>query len=376
MQLCLNRSIRCGSKVQVFDRNPILAVLALSAAAAWLPVQAAEPSGDDAPAAALEPAAASAGPEAEAAAQEPDPTDDLCDVEPPVDAVQEKIRAGIHEGSCRSVRWFDGLFGEEQDFPEETLGGKLSTGFAWNQYEGFKPRLRFRLQAQLPNMSERWDAFFGRVDEENYIAGSETYQDSAFRQGISDEEDEWLFGLGYKGRGKRKSPLDFTVGIRLGTPPRVYARGRYSKLFPLSPTADLRFQQSLFWRDGLGWGTTSRLDSISQFRTNDVLRWEAIGRWTEETEGVKWLVANTWFHQLSKRRGISLRTFVRGETKADVALQEYGFEFNWRRELTREWLFINLGPTLTWPREKLEEKREASLGFALLFELYFGIFRD
>ncbi len=83
-------------------------------------------------------------------------------------------------------------------------------------------------------------------------------------------------------------------------------------------------------------------------------------------------MGNTWYHRLGDNRGVSLRSFARGATDHEVELLEYGFELTWRRQVIRDWLYINVGPTLTWPRERREERREASLGFQVLMEMRFG----
>ncbi|MNC98511.1 hypothetical protein D3C83_164950 [compost metagenome] len=55
-----------------------------------------------------------------------------------------------------------------------------------------------------------------------------------------------------------------------------------------------------------------------------------------------------------------------------MPLQEYGFNFIWRRPFTRDWLYLSVGPSITWPRYLLEEERELSLGFGVWLEMEFG----
>ena len=307
------------------------------------------------------------------------PEPDKCDQQPLADEFPEKAQSGVFEFSCRTVRWIDGLFGNSRDFREESVAGSLTFGFAWNEYEDWNPSLRFRVKMDLPNLSDRWDAFLGRVDEEDYISGTEITQESAFRRSISDRDrndTEWLLGLGYKDRDAKDGGWDHSFGVRLRTPPRVYVRTRYEKIWELSPQLDLKYRQTFFWRDGsTGFGTTTHLDSTRELSTENTLRGEVIGKVTEATDGLEWWVGSTWYHRLADNRGISLRTFVRGATDREVEVSEYGFELTWRRQVAREWLYINAGPTLTWPRERLAEKRETSVGFQVLMEMEFGYFR-
>ncbi len=302
---------------------------------------------------------------------------DKCDQVPDRDKLPEHIQAGVHEYSCRTVRWIDGLFGDSMDFEEEAVGGKLSVGLSWNEFDNLEGRARFRLRTDMPNFSDRWDVFFGRLDEATYVSDTENLQESAFRQGISGtEENEWLFGLGYNDRDAKGDGWDYSVGLRFQTPIRLYVKSRYRKSIQINSAVDLRYRQTFFWRDGVGFGTTTHIDTARELSAHNVLRWELLGTVSERSDGTQWWAGNTWYHNLGNKRGISLLTFARGETDADVPLYEYGIELTWRRQVAREWLFLNIGPTLTWPRLELEQKREASLGFAVLMEFEFGRYRE
>jgi hypothetical protein len=301
---------------------------------------------------------------------------DLCNQVPDPRKIPEIIQSGVHEFSCRGARWLDSLFGDSADFDEDSVGGKLSLGVSWNEFDGLKGRARFRVQTDLPNFNSRWNGFIGRLDEETYISDTETLQESPFRQGISDSEDnDWLLGLGYKEHAESNEGWDISFGLRFRTPIRPYTKLRYRKNWQLSPAFDLRYRQTFFYRRGTGFGTTTHLDSVRDTQSRNVLRWEMLATWAEDQVGTRWWLGHTWYRKQTSQRGVSLRSFVRGESGSEVPLQEYGFELTVRRQLAREWLFINVGPTLTWPRERLHQKREASFGFAVLMEFEFGQYR-
>ncbi len=183
-------------------------------------------------------------------------------------------------------------------------------------------------------------------------------------------------GLGYNNRGGTRKGWDYSIGLRLRTPVRVYVKARYRTEVQLGANALLRYRQTLFWRDGTGFGTTSHIDTRRNLSTDNLLRWELIGTVSESTQGPQWFTGNTWYHRLSDQTGISLLTFAKGETDHEVPLHEYGFELTWRRKLAREWLYINVGPSLTWPKLYASQQRESSKGFAVLMDFEFGALRD
>ena len=167
---------------------------------------------------------------------------------------------------------------------------------------------------------------------------------------------------------------DYSIGVRLRVPPQPYVRASYQKMWRLGEQHDLRYRQTVFWRYDKGYGTTTSFDSARVLSDDNIHRWELIGTLADYTEGVDWWAAHTWYHRLADQRGISLRSFARGRTEGEVGLTEFGFEFSFRRQLHREWLFINAGPTLTWPRFRAAETREASWGIAVLLEMDFGYY--
>lgn len=275
--------------------------------------------------------------------------------------------------SCYSFRWFDGLFGDEVDYPEEQVNGLLTIGGAWEQYDGFDSRVRLRVRAPLPNMDNRFDLILGRGDDEAFIEDTETQNEVFYNPGLVNrgQEDSWLLGLGARTRGGHKG-WNWSAGVRLRTPPVPYLKGQWFYYKQFGDAADLRFRQTFFWRSDDGFGTTSRGDYAWAVNTDDVLRLEGVVTYSEVTLGTQWFVGHTWYHLLGERSAFSLLSFAEGETNAEVSLREFGFRFVWRRPFTRDWMYLSVGPTITWPRFFETEKREASLGFGAWIELEFG----
>ena len=61
-----------------------------------------------------------------------------------------------------------------------------------------------------------------------------------------------------------------------------------------------------------------------------------------------------------------------GETDYEVPLRDYGFELRYRRQISREWLFVELLTYVNWPRDFLTEQRERNVGVGIEFEMQFG----
>lgn len=299
--------------------------------------------------------------------------EDQCDWNLSNPHFQEDSQEVLRGVTCHTFRWFDGLFGDDIDYPEHEVNGLLLVGADYTEYDGFDPRMRFRVRAPLPNMSSRWDLMLGRGDEDAFIQDQQAQDQTFYNPGVINRgsEDSWLLGLGHR-RNKGRKGWDWSVGVRLRLPlvPYVKTQWSYNKRF--SDRSDLRFRQTFFWRSDDGFGTTSRGDYALGLDATNVMRWEGVATISEETEGTDWFLGQTWYHLLGDDGAFSILAFMRGETDRPVSMKEYGFNFIWRKPFTRDWLYLSLGPSVTWPRFKPEEKREMSLGFGAWIEMEFG----
>ena len=124
--------------------------------------------------------------------------------------------------------------------------------------------------------------------------------------------------------------------------------------------------------DSRGFGTTTQLAFDHLVSPRLLLRWDNIGTVAEDTDGLDWGTGVTAYQSLGSRRALSYTALMRGETDADVPVQNYGAEVRYRQQVFRSWLFIELLTSVTWPRETLDEEREINPGIGVGFEMFFG----
>jgi hypothetical protein len=316
------------------------------------------------------------GPDEEPEVDVGDQAEDECDEDLIDPELQEQSRELLRSWSCHTFRWFDSWWGDQYDFDEKAVNGLFTIGGRYTDYYGLDTKFRLRVRAPLPNLTRRWDLIIGRVDEEAFVTDTQGQDRVFYNPGAVDsgDDDAWLLGLGHRGK-ERKSGWDYSLGVRLRLPPEPYVKASWFYNKDLSERSDFRFRQTFFWRSDRGFGTTSRGDLAYGINVKNVLRWEAFITTHDKTEGGQWYAGQTWYHLVADRSAFSLRSFIRGETGAESSLKEYGIDMIWRRPFTREWLYLSVGPSVTWPREALEDEREMSLGFNLWIEMEFGNWR-
>jgi hypothetical protein len=61
-----------------------------------------------------------------------------------------------------------------------------------------------------------------------------------------------------------------------------------------------------------------------------------------------------------------------GETDAEVPERSYGLEMIYRRNILREWLFVELRPGLDWRRREIEENRKIEPTLSVGLQINFG----
>lgn len=300
---------------------------------------------------------------------------EICRTKAASEEFVDRMRSGSHQTMCRSAAWLDSLFGDEHEFDDSDFSGKLSVGFRQDENDGFDPRVRVRIRTKLPNVSDRLNAFIGKVEEDSYISNTEVDKDSINAVGLrstNDDNDEWLLGLGYRNPNSRRNGFDYSVGAKISSGFNPYAKIRHRYLFEPQNLNFWRTTQTLFWRDDEKFGVSTRLDYTKILSDHDIFEWDSSAKYTEEAKQWEWITGTSWHHSFSQSRGLSSRVYVRGEEKNEVSIPEYGLNFTYIREFLRPWLFIETGVDLRWEKELKTSSYKSAVRFALQLEMVMG----
>lgn len=287
----------------------------------------------------------------------------------------DRLRADTHTRLCRTASWVDGLFGQERPFKGEDFRGKVSVGFRHDEIEGIDPRLRIRLRTHLPNMSTRFDAFIGRVEEDSYISNTEVKEDRLNNVGLrstNDEDSEWLVGLGYRSPTANSNGWDFSVGAKLSSGISPYSKLAYRHVFQTAEDSFWKAEQTGFWRKQDGFGVSSNLDYTRMFNDEDILVLHGSVKYTEEAEQWEWFTDATWHHSITDKRGISSSVYLRGEEENAVSIPEYGVTFTYIQPIMREWIYVETGFDYRWEREFPGQSYQGAINLGIQFEMLLG----
>ena len=302
----------------------------------------------------------------------PDPNA-LCEDKPGGLTWIDRMHTDLYRSLCLTVAGFDGFFGNARfDDEYEATYGRLAVGSLWDQRDRWDPSIRFQLNAQLPQLSERFKVFVGRLNPDEYVTELRDDFDALPRQFGTPDDDAVLVGLGYRTPGPGGGHFDLGAGTRAGWPLKPYVKGSYRLTQPFLERNLLRLHETVFWREGDGFGTTMRLD-LERLLTDDFLvRWTGSGTLTEATEGLRWYTNLTIYQNIGDGRALAYQAGISGETGNPVSLADFGLRVIYRRRIHLDWLFLELRSSVAWPRDTLAERRIPNWGLGVALEMQFG----
>lgn len=285
----------------------------------------------------------------------------------------DRIQRGVHDMASRSARRIDRLFGPEGDpAAYEGASGSIAPALLWDEFHGFQPNIRFRVDLPLPQLNERLHAFIGRVDRNEYVS-ERAQQSGAFpRQYGPANEEQTLAGIVYRTPPKQGSRFDAGAGVRLRLPPDPYLKGGYVYERGTSEKGLFGLRETVFWQQSQRAGFTTRIDLERILDDRLLVRWTASGTISERSRGVFGYSALTGILSLAPRRAAAVEIGFDGEADAPVPLHEYGIKVAYRRSVYRDWLVLEVRSSLTYPKERPEQSRSPSWGMGVGFEMFFG----
>jgi hypothetical protein len=315
------------------------------------------------------PAPQDSGPPAPEAAPE---EEEKKEKDPYKDPFIDRAHNGVFNAVWRSAMRMDQWFGsKESEAAYLQTSGSIAPALLYDQFDGFQPRFRFQVDVPLPQLNERFHAFVGRVNREEYVTERAPASGAFARQYGPTEEDETLFGIQYRDP-RDGGHFDADAGLRITSPLDPFVKGSYRFMKGSSQDTLFSFRETVFWQNTEKLGVTSRIDIERILQDVWLLRGTLSGTFSQRSEGVKGYTSLIVMRGFPNRRAIAAELFTTGELDADVPLRNYGVKLAYRRSIMRDWLVLESRVSLTYPREELTQTREASWGVGIGLEMFFG----
>lgn len=289
------------------------------------------------------------------------------------DMVIDNVQRGVQATVDATARWFDGFFGNSRAFEDNQYKsqGRVSLAPQWTEYEGFKLRSSLRAKVNLPVAENRFSAFIGRVDQDDYVVGEDTERRASVLRNMQGDS-EWLIGLGFDPSQGEENRFSFTGGVRGGLNADLYTEGRYLFQKRITDNAQIRTRSAAFWRDSDGFGLAQRIDYEHTWGPTWLLRLANEGTFAERIDGIRLRNSAALYHMYQPERALAAEITYAGETRHEVRHQDIAVRLIHRQSWLRDWFYVEKWVGAHWPKLEPEETRERAWMVGVEFEIWFG----
>jgi hypothetical protein len=285
----------------------------------------------------------------------------------------DKTHTFLYDTLWHAAMGLDRYFGSQE--PAEVyqkLYGSVAPALLWDEFRGLQPKLRFQVNFPLPQLNDRFNAIVGRVNPDEFITERAQQSGAIQRQFGPAGEDETVFGLAYRGPARDGGGFGLGAGIRIRSPLDPYLKGDYTYAHGTPQNLLVTTRQTLFWEQSEHLGITSRIDLDHFLSEQALLRFTTAGTLSQKSQGLRGYAAATVLRSLAARRAIVGNLSADWETRAPVALHEFGGAAAYRQGIYRDWLILELRTSLTWPKEMPGAARTRSWGLGVGVEMLLG----
>ena len=102
----------------------------------------------------------------------------------------------------RSASHVDQWFGSRSEdwVYQDHVRGSITPALFWDEYHGFDQKFRFRVKFPLPHLDERFDAFVGTFNRDEYVTERDQPSGAIANQRVGGaiDDDETLFGIRFR----------------------------------------------------------------------------------------------------------------------------------------------------------------------------------
>lgn len=275
----------------------------------------------------------------------------------PLDSSRDVVSRGVTD----LANWLDNFFADDRVY-EESQKSHLKLNLLHITEEGHEPRYEARLQGKLslPNTQDRLKLLLESDPEEDGTADT-TITDAV-------ESQEQSLGLRYIQYTSKWFRAHTDLGIRFHSGLDSFVRFRLRGVYTISPW-QFRAAETVFWRDSIGAGETSRLDIERSLSKDYLFRSTSQATWLDDTREFTMNQDFYLIHTINKYRGVIYQAGVSGVSEPTTHTTGYAISVRLRQQIHRKWLFFEINPKVLYPEEEDFHSRH-SLTFKL--EIVFG----
>ncbi|WP_404297963.1 hypothetical protein [Halomonas sp.] len=246
---------------------------------------------------------------------------------------------------------------------------RISQGSRWKEGEDFRQDVGVRFRLDMPTTEKRLRLIIESEPEETQgtlaeqdnqlvddrISGVESLRIGLNRLGSRDKSERWNTQVG--------------AGVRVRLPPDPYARVITQRLWTLDDGPwQLESDNRISWFNRDGYSARTRWDLGRPVGDDHHLRFITNVQWREEVDRLEFSETLELNQRIDRRQAIRYSAVMLGESGSSPSIEDTYLQTRYRRNLHRGILFLDVAPTLHFPREHNRDPRWA---LDLRLEMYF-----
>ena len=287
----------------------------------------------------------------------------------------DQTHSFVERKLCEPAVWFDGFFGEDRVLEDIRPGSfvKWRNAARWTESNDIDYLADFTVRWRLPRL-ENWLQkaklfLVSGSDEEEFNA----QPGQAISPGIDPDSGTRtpVIGVQVDHAALLRSLISIDAGVKIRMPPDPYIRMRYQYSRPFLEVYLVRFIETALFSYAQHFRETSQLDLERKISTFTLLRWSNYATYVEGTPGVNWNSGISLITQLSPKSAISYDASTWGVNYPYWTIDNFRIGSRYRRNISRPWLFLELEPEVTWPKDVTGE-RKSLYAFSVTLEAQFG----
>jgi hypothetical protein len=271
-----------------------------------------------------------------------------------VDESHARLERGILDRVIRFDNFFGSVKGDDVRYPDYLI--RWVNSLRMEEGGNFKYRTSARASFVLPKIGKRLRLVVsGETEPEPFSAklpedpGNPGFDRTLANTRLVNTE------IRYSLIHKPTVDMFLGTGVRIKSPLESFVRSRFQYSHRLGEVTLARFAETVFWKNTEGFGETTEIELSRQLGPKTLLRWGNAGTVTEEGPGVEWATELSLLRELSRRSAITIGGGLSGHTRPASQVDIYRVFTRYRRNFLRTWLFFELEPEVSWPRDLFGE---------------------
>ncbi len=245
----------------------------------------------------------------------------------------------------RTVAGVDAFFADDRALEEsDATRLRLTSTFRYVDGRDLTIQLGVSGRLDLPRLQQKLQLLVDADGREQDLRSGLEDTDA-----VTDDDRSLFTGLRWVPRETRRSRVNIDGGLRWrsGPVPFVRVRGRRT----LTYTHWLvRLTQNFLWFEDRGLGQQTTVDFERWLDHTHLFRATPSLRWSEHIDGLDWRQGVSVFHLWDDERMIGMSLGVRGQTDPNIRVEHLEGVLRYRQRAFRDWLFVEVSPSLTFPR--------------------------